>query len=199
MVATAKAVVCLSFWLIVCQVQGAYITQDMNKTIQNLLKHYTIEPWKIFNGTPVFSKDPLAGKMEAKRVFMGGVLETYEKLFGLMLKQLPTPSPQTAGINEHPVQVAAGEDVRTDLNVILHKVQELKKHHYHEQEKLLHNLNALKHIKMDDHDVQSKALLELPWMYEEASSLYNIKMERRRRRRQTLRVKTRRVKPRPSG
>ncbi|KAK9525962.1 hypothetical protein VZT92_016627 [Zoarces viviparus] len=202
MVATAKAVVCLSLWLIVCQVRGAYIPLKMNRTINNLLQHYKIPQRERFDGKPVFSIPPLAGKMEAKRVFMGGVLETYEKLLGQMLKELPTPTPQTAGSNKIPAaavtsrggEVGAGEDVRTELSYILKMVQELKKHRYQEQEKLLQELRALKHIQMDNLKVQSKALWELPWLYEEASSLYDIKMERRRRRRQT-----RRVKPRPSA
>ncbi|XP_031715081.1 interferon gamma-like [Anarrhichthys ocellatus] len=199
MVATAKAVVCLSLWLIVCQVRGSYIPPKMNRTIHNLLQHYKIPPRERFDGKPVFSRHPLAGKMEAKRVFMGGVLEIYEKLLGQMLKDLPTPTPQTAGSNEIPAaavtasggEVGMGEDVRTELSYILNKVQELRKHRYQEQEKLLHELRALKHIQMDNLKVQSKALWELPRLYEEASSLYDIKIERRqRRRRQTRRVKT---------
>uniref|UniRef100_A0A8C3G8C8 Interferon gamma n=1 Tax=Cyclopterus lumpus TaxID=8103 RepID=A0A8C3G8C8_CYCLU len=185
MVTTVRAVVCLSLWLVVCQVRGSYIPPKMNRTIYNLLQHYKIPSRERFNGKPVFSRDPLAGKMEAKRVFMGGVLETYEKLIGQMLKQLPTPTPQTAGSNE------------TQLSYILKKVQELRKHRYQEQEKLLQELRDLKHIQMDNLVVQSKALWELPWLYEEASSLYEIKMERRKRRRR--RRQARRVKTRPSA
>ncbi|XP_034382228.1 interferon gamma-like isoform X1 [Cyclopterus lumpus] len=205
MVTTVRAVVCLSLWLVVCQVRGSYIPPKMNRTIYNLLQHYKIPSRERFNGKPVFSRDPLAGKMEAKRVFMGGVLETYEKLIGQMLKQLPTPTPQTAGSNELPGsaaiadggEVGAGEDVRTQLSYILKKVQELRKHRYQEQEKLLQELRDLKHIQMDNLVVQSKALWELPWLYEEASSLYEIKMERRKRRRR--RRQARRVKTRPSA
>ncbi|XP_031152838.1 interferon gamma-like [Sander lucioperca] len=198
MVATARAVVCLSLWLSVCQVRGSYIPPKMNKTIQDLLQHYSIPPKERFNGRPVFSKEPLTGKMEGKRVFMGGVLETYEKLIGQMLKQQPTPTPQTDGTNKRLASATAGtgsdDSVRTGLNYILERVQELKKHHYHEQEKLLQELNSLQHIKLDNRVVQSKALWELPWLYEEASSLDDANMlrrRRRRRRRQAWRVKTR--------
>ncbi|XP_068565534.1 interferon gamma-like [Cebidichthys violaceus] len=198
MAATAKAVVCLSLWLIVCQVRGSFIPQKMNRTIHNLLQHYKISPRERFDGKPVFSRDLLAGKMEAKKLFMGGVLEMYEKLLGQMLNELPTPTPQTAGSNMHPAaavtasggEVGAGEDVRTELSFILDLVQKLKKHHYQEQEKFLQELRALKHIQLNNLKVQSKALWELPWLYEEASS-YDSKLERRRLRRQTRRFKTR--------
>ncbi|XP_042367435.1 interferon gamma-like [Plectropomus leopardus] len=199
MVATTRAVVCLSLWLSVCQVGGSHIPQEMNRTIQNLLQHYKISATDRFNGKPVFSREPLTGKMEAKRVFMGGVLETYVNLLEQMLKQLPTQSPPTAENNQLPEsaagtasdgQVAADGDVRKELNFILRKVKDLRKHRYHEQEKLLKELSNLKEIKMDNRIVQSKALWELPWLYEEASSLYDIQRERRRRRRQIRKVKT---------
>ncbi|XP_070785135.1 interferon gamma-like [Enoplosus armatus] len=194
MVATARAVVCLSLWLSVCQVTGSHIPPKMNRTIQNLLQHYRIPPKDRFNGKPVFSREPLAGRMEMKRVFMGGVLETYEKLLGQMLKQLPTQSPLTAtpgtGTGSDAETGPDGE-VRTELNFILKKVQDLRKHRYHEQDKLLQGLQSLKHIEMDNFVIQSKALWELPWLYEEASSLPdNFRMQRRRRR-QAQRVKTR--------
>lgn len=83
---------------------------------------------------------------------MGGVLETYERLIGHMLAQLPTPSPPSGG--EKPSSVTAGpgtpreEDVRSKLSFILGKVQELKKHRYEEQMKVLHGLQNLRHIKV---------------------------------------------------
>ncbi|XP_076578573.1 interferon gamma-like [Chaetodon auriga] len=205
MVATARAVVFLCLWLAVCQVRGSHIPVKMNRTIQNLLQHYRISPKDRFDGRPVFSREPLTAKMEAKRVFMGGVLETYEKLIGHMMKQLPTQSPQTASSNMDPASAViptagtaggagtgAGVDVRKELGYILKKVQELRKQRYHEQEKLLQGLQSLRHIQMDNFVIQSKALWELPWLYEEASSLPdNTEMQRRRRRRrQARRVKT---------
>ncbi|XP_044042598.1 interferon gamma-like [Siniperca chuatsi] len=205
MVAMARAVVCLSLWLCVCQISGFHMPEKINRTIQNLLQHYKIPPKERFNGRPVFSREPLAGKTEAKMVFMGGVLETYEKLIGHMLKQQPTSSPQTAGNDQRPAsavtpaastasdaEAGAGGKVRMELSYILKKIQDLRKHNYHEQEKLLKGLQALNHIQMDNFVVQSKALWELPWLYEEASSLTeNIRMQRRRRRRQARRVKNR--------
>ncbi|GLD48210.1 interferon gamma 1 precursor [Lates japonicus] len=181
----------------------------MNRTIQNLLQHYRIPLKEKFNGKPVFNTESSADRMETKRVFMGGVLETYEKLIGQMLKELPTPSPQTAGSSNEGLASAitagpgtasdtrseAGGDVRMDLNYILTKVQELKRHKYQEQDKLLQRLQALKHIQMDNFVIQSKALWELPRLYEEASSLPDdIRMQRRRRRR---RRQARRDKTRP--
>ncbi|XP_037317291.1 interferon gamma-like [Pungitius pungitius] len=189
MVTTVTAVVSLTLWLITSQVRGAYIPSDMNETIQHLLGYYKISKKDIFNGKPVFSKDAVAGEMGAKRVFMGGVLETYEELLGQMLKQLPPPTPRAAESNERPAAADPGDDARAELTYILDKVQKLRKHRYREQEKFLLRLSALKHIQKDDLLVQSKALWELPWLYEEASSLG----ERRRRRRQTKRSR------RPSG
>ncbi|XP_045896220.1 interferon gamma-like isoform X1 [Micropterus dolomieu] len=200
MAVTARAVVFLCLCLSVCQIRGFQIPLKMNKTIQNLLQHYKIPPKERFNGKPVFTREPLTDKIEAKMVFMGGVLDTYEKLISHMLKQLPTPSPQEAGT--HPAsavtptaggdaEVGDGGDIRAELSYILKKVQDLKLKGYREQEKLLRGLQALKHIQMDNFVIQSKALWELPWLYEEASTLTeNIRMERRRRRRQARRAKT---------
>ncbi|XP_035532724.1 interferon gamma-like [Morone saxatilis] len=194
MVAMARAVVCLFLWLSVCQVRSSHINVEMNKTIQNLLQHYKIRNVDRFDGKPVFSRKALAGKMEVKRLFMGGVLETYEKLIGEMLKQLPTPSPQTTGSNDGPASSVtaaadAGGDIRTGLEYILTKIRALQ-HRYREQEMLLKELQALRHIQMDKRVVQSKALWELPWLYEEASSLSDEMQRRRRRRRQTRRLKS---------
>uniref|UniRef100_UPI0037E750C8 interferon gamma 1 n=1 Tax=Semicossyphus pulcher TaxID=241346 RepID=UPI0037E750C8 len=191
MAAMARAVVCLSLCLAVSQVRSSHIPAEMNRTIQNLLQHYSISNKDRFNGKPVFSREPLTGKMEAQKVFMGGVLESYEKLFGHMLKELPTPSPQTAESNAADAAARTDEDMRTKLSYILRQVQDLRRHRYQEQEKLLQNLQDLKHIKMDNPVVQSKALWELPWLYEEASSLSDNIIKQRRRRRQARRAKTR--------
>ncbi|XP_040885588.1 interferon gamma-like [Toxotes jaculatrix] len=204
MVAAAKVAVCLAVWLSVCQVRGSHISDGMNRTIQNLLQHYRISQKDRFNGKPVFSKEPLSGRIEAKMVIFGGILETYEKLINRMLKQLPTPSPQTAGSVEgltsaitaapgtaSDAKSASGMSVRSELSFILEKVQELKKNYYQEEDKLLKGLQTIRHIQMDDPVVQSKALWELPKLYLEASSLpESIRQQRRRRRRQARRVKT---------
>ncbi|KAI3366968.1 hypothetical protein L3Q82_009249, partial [Scortum barcoo] len=195
MVATARAVVWLTLWLCVCQIRGSHIPPKMNRTIHNLLQHYRITSKERFLGGPVFSREALDGKVEAKMVFMGGVLETYEKLIGHMLKQLPTPSPQTAGSavtsTGGNAEAGAGGDVREELTYILGNIQELRKHHYKEQDKILQELRRLKHIQVDNAVIQSKALWELPWLYQEASSLPSTQERRRRRRRQTLRSKAR--------
>nr|XP_019964836.1 PREDICTED: uncharacterized protein LOC109644000 [Paralichthys olivaceus]B3IXK1.1 RecName: Full=Interferon gamma; Flags: Precursor [Paralichthys olivaceus]BAG50577.1 interferon gamma [Paralichthys olivaceus] len=193
MVSTARAVVCLSLCLCVCQVRGSHIPARMNKTIQNLLQHYNISNKDRFNGKPVFPKEPLSGRMETKMLFMGGVLETYEKLIGQMLEQLPNTTPPTAGSREGLNSAAPEVSVRTDLNYILKKVQELRTNRFKEQSKLLQGLHDLGDIKMNNFIIQSKALWELQWMYEEASSLSNntkMQRRRRRRRRQARKVKT---------
>ncbi|XP_063316862.1 interferon gamma-like [Pelmatolapia mariae] len=203
MATTVRAAVCLCLWLFACQVRGSHIPAEMNRTIQSLLQHYKITSRERFDGKPVFPSDQNK-KMETKLIFMGGVLESYEKLLGHMLKQLPTPSPQITGSNAQPGSAitpassstnnagsVAGRDVRSELNYILKKVQELKKRRYHEEEKLLQGLQTLRDIKMNDRIVQSKALWQLPQLYEEASSLPEIKIQRRRRRRRQAKAKDR--------
>ncbi|XP_074554655.1 interferon gamma-like [Halichoeres trimaculatus] len=183
MAAMVRTVVFLCFCLTASQVRGSHIPKEMNRTLQNLMRHYDLPPEVRLSGKPVFSREKLTGKMEAQKVYLGGVLETYEKLFSHMIKQQPTPSPQTAG--NAVVQNNGDDDVRGKLGYILKMVHDLRKHRYQEQETLLQNLQSLKHIKMDSLEVQSKALWELPWLYEEASSLVNtnstIKQLRRRR------------------
>lgn len=91
---------------------------------------------------------------------MGSVLETYEKLLSHMLKQLPTPSPQTTVSRDRPASVTAapgsasvagseaGGDVRQGLSDILEMVQKLRKHNYQDLEKLLQGLHSLRHIQV---------------------------------------------------
>ncbi|KAM8740024.1 interferon gamma-like [Acanthopagrus schlegelii] len=193
MVSAVRAAICLILMVALCQVRGAYIPSRMNQTIQSLLRHYRIDDEQRFDGNKVFPKEPPAGKMETKLLFMGGILDTYEKLLGHMLKQQPTASPQTASVSTDSYeQAGASGDVRGDLKFILKKVQELKKKKFHEQEMILRGLQDLKHIQMDNLVVQSKALWELPWLYEEASSLSdNSEMRRRRRRRQARKTQLR--------
>ncbi|KAK1906137.1 Interferon gamma [Dissostichus eleginoides] len=188
MVVSAKSVVCLCFLFSVCHVRGAYISPKMNRTILNLLKHYKISKEEKYNGQLVFSKESIPEKLVEKRVFMRGVLETYETLINQMLKELPTPLPQTTGSKGGVGEGGAGEDVRTELNYILKMVLKLKTSHYKEQDNLLSSLNKLIGIKKDNFTVQSKALGELPWLYEEASDLNN-EIQSRRRRRQARRFK----------
>ncbi|XP_061570508.1 interferon gamma-like [Cololabis saira] len=191
MAATVRTVVCLTLWISVCQVGGSYIPQEMNKTIQNLRQHYVsidkISKNDLFDGKPIFSRDSLNGKIESKMIYLGGVLEAYEKLISHMLKQLPTPSPQTTGDKASSGTPGDAGSVPSDvgekLHYVLKRIKDLKTHHYEEQERVLKGLQSLRHIQMDNFKVQSKALWELPWLFEEASSMPNaIKMKRRRRR-----------------
>ncbi|KAF3859693.1 hypothetical protein F7725_022101, partial [Dissostichus mawsoni] len=163
MVVSAKSVVCLCFLFSVCHVRGAYISPKMNRTILNLLKHYNISKEEKYNGQLVFSKESIPEKL-------------------VMLKELPTPLPHTTGSKGGVGEGGAGEDVRTELNYILKMVLKLKTSHYKEQDNLLSSLNKLIGIKKDNATVQSKALGELPWLYEEASDLKNEIQSRRRRR-----------------
>lgn len=97
---------------------------------------------------------------------MVGILETYDKLIGQMLKQLPSPSPQTAETKEQPgstatitpaagaagnAEAGAGGNVREELTYLLKMVQELKRHCYQEQEKFLRGLQGLRHIQVERH------------------------------------------------
>ncbi|KAG8005467.1 hypothetical protein GBF38_001294 [Nibea albiflora] len=190
MVAMVRAVVCLSLWLAVCQVRGFTVPVEMNKTIQSILQHYNVQPKLIFNGNAVFPKEMMPEQLEAKKMVMGGVLSMYEKLINEMLKALPTPSPPTtgsAGTAGNPQESNA--KVRKELKYILHKIRELQRNRYHDQEheKVLEGLQHLKDIEVSDKIVQAKAFWELSGLYEEASSLSNStrkEKEQRRRRRQ---------------
>ncbi len=95
---------------------------------------------------------------------MGAVLETYEKLIGQMLKQLPTTSPQTAEIKgpadsaitpaagtASDAEIGASGDLGKQLSYVLKKVEDLKNKRYQEQEKLLQGLQALRHIQVERH------------------------------------------------
>ncbi|XP_076015816.1 interferon gamma [Genypterus blacodes] len=203
MVAMERLMVCLC--MCVCVVSSFNIPAEMNRTIQNLLQHYKIPVKERFNGRPVFSMEALEGKVQdaEKRVFLGGVLETYEKLINKMMGQLPTPAPQAVRTDQRPTitsiingplttgnQAKAAEGrLRDELNYILKLVKTLRKHQYREQDKVLQGLRHLQHIQMDDLIIQSKALWELPQLYQEASLLTG-SSRRQRRRRRAQRVKT---------
>lgn len=90
---------------------------------------------------------------------MGGILETYEKLISQMLKQHPTPIPQTAvspqaaasGTNpvmDNAAPAGTGHTLEKELSYILTMVQHLKKHHYREQGKFLEGLQSLQNIQV---------------------------------------------------
>ncbi|NP_001347644.1 interferon gamma 1 precursor [Boleophthalmus pectinirostris] len=191
--ATGRVALCVCVLLFVAQVRSSHIPRTMNQTLQRLRRHYKIPNTERYNGTPVFSRDPFKAK-EVKKVFMGGILETYDTLLHRMMEQLPTSGPSV----DSPANANANTDsngtVRNDLSYILGKVQALKNLHYKEQKDLLDRLQTLHNITTDNLMVQSKALGELPWFYEEASSLVNNEKKRRRRRhtqRATKRAKVR--------
>uniref|UniRef100_A0A3P8U4H3 Interferon gamma n=1 Tax=Amphiprion percula TaxID=161767 RepID=A0A3P8U4H3_AMPPE len=192
MVAMARTAVCLSLFLLICQVRGIYVSQRVNETIQNLLRHYKISNREKFSGKPIFPRDPLDGKREVsktpdavKMVFMSGILETYEKLFGQMLRQLPTSTPPTADSTTPSTGTGLqpGQSVRSNLTYMLGKIKELKKGYFQEEEKLLHELHGLRRIQVHSL-VQAKALFELPRMLEQAGIVSQNDTMRRRRRRQ---------------
>uniref|UniRef100_A0A3Q1ERP4 Interferon gamma n=1 Tax=Acanthochromis polyacanthus TaxID=80966 RepID=A0A3Q1ERP4_9TELE len=186
MVAVARMAVCLSLFLLICQVRGIYVSQRVNETIQNLLRHYKFSNREIFSGNPIFPRDPPHGKREVsktpdvKMVFMSGVLETYEKLFGQMLNQLPTSTPPSTGTR---TRLQPGQSVRSNLNYVLGMIKEIKKGYFQEEEKLLDELRDLRHIQVHS-VVQAKALFELPRMLEQAGTVAHNDSMRRRRRRQ---------------
>uniref|UniRef100_A0A8C6U658 Interferon gamma n=1 Tax=Neogobius melanostomus TaxID=47308 RepID=A0A8C6U658_9GOBI len=193
--ATNRVGCCVCLLLFLGQVRGSHIPDRMTRTIQNLTQHYKIPSRERFNGTPVFSKKDLVGKMEVsvfasvKKVLMGGILETYRRLINKMLEQLPTPTPTSVtprptGANANAVETGSSDSVREQLRYILKTVNNLAKNHYLEQEQLLKSLDSYHDIKTGDLVIQSKALWELPWLFEEASSL--VKNSRRRRRRKKL-------------
>ncbi|XP_037098741.1 interferon gamma-like [Syngnathus acus] len=160
MVTAARGMLGMCAYLCVCGVMTSHVPARMNRTIQNLLQLYKIPPKERFNGHPVFSRELLSTKMEAKEMLMSAVLQTYEELLGHMLKQPPGPPPSDSG-----------DDARVGLNYLLKCVRDLRKYRYQKQDKVLSGLSELRHLQMDNLVVQSKALWELPWLYEEARSL----------------------------
>ncbi|XP_061618720.1 interferon gamma-like isoform X2 [Phyllopteryx taeniolatus] len=193
MAAMARAMLGVCVYLCVCRVRTSHVPPRMNRSIQNLLQLY-IPPKERFNGRPVFSRELLGTKMEARDMLMSAVLQTYEELLGNMLKQLSDPTAWTTGATATSGASASDRDpvpsvdARAELSYLLRRVQDLRKYRYQAQEKVLDGLGKLQHIQMDNLVVQSKALWELPWLYEEASALVESGRERRRRRRrQTLR------------
>ncbi|XP_047431505.1 interferon gamma-like [Mugil cephalus] len=194
MVAAVMAVLCLTLCLSEHQVHGTHVTKEMNDTMHKLLQHYHITIKQRFNGGSIF-KNTLQGNTEIQMMFLGAVLETYEELIGVMLKQLDTPSPQTAnstnggtkdGAADSTAGSGANDHIKDKLNIILKYIRELRQLRYHEQGELMQKLRDLQKIKMNDFVVQSKALSELLPLYEAAGTL----SDRRRRRRQA-RAKTR--------
>uniref|UniRef100_A0A3Q4AT56 Interferon gamma n=1 Tax=Mola mola TaxID=94237 RepID=A0A3Q4AT56_MOLML len=190
MIATVRAVGFLCLWLVVYQVKGSYIPAEMNRTIQNLLHHYVSTDC----ATAAIPQALVFSPVE-KMVYMSSVLDMYEKMFGHMLKQLPTPSPklaastgrQAAAGSASDAPTGAGEDVRKQLTYILKKVQDLKRHHYQKQDQFLQKLYSVRHIQIDNFVIQNKALWELPGLYQQASALPDNGVMRRRRRRQAQR------------
>ncbi|XP_041833660.1 interferon gamma 1 [Melanotaenia boesemani] len=188
-----KTVVCLLLWMSLHLISGSYVPQEMKSAIQNIKQFYKVSDSDIYNNQPVISREVLkSSNAERKMVYMVGILETYEKLIGRMLKQLPTPSPPIAGSNTSGSASSTGSeaasDIRQKLNDILEKVQNVKTTYYQEQEKLLKGLQELKHIQVDNVKVQNKALVELLVLYQEASSLPD-SIEKRRKRRWQRQVK----------
>ncbi|XP_072310016.1 interferon gamma-like [Eucyclogobius newberryi] len=186
--ATTRVVLSLCVLLFVAQVRSSHIPKDMNRTIENLRLYYKIPVLERYNGKPVFSREPLSGDIkEVKKVYLGGILEMYGKLFNKMLDQLPTPGPSvdsTANADAKDGSSDTRASVRTGLKYIREMVHKLKGR-YREQVKVVDELKSLQNIETDNSVNQGKALRELMWLYEEASSLLNDK-EKKRRRRQTL-------------
>lgn len=86
---------------------------------------------------------------QEKHIFIGGVLETYEQLIDQMLQQLPEQVAPTSTETKASADASASADnVRTDLNFILTKIQRLRRDRYQEQTKLLQGLQNLKKINV---------------------------------------------------
>ncbi|KAM9824614.1 interferon gamma [Neosynchiropus ocellatus] len=194
----AKTVLCLCLCLTICQVRSVPV--KMNKTIQSLLQFYGHDklPLRVrFSGETVFPREFAPGRIEVNRLLLGGIMETYEELLTRMINQLPTTGPRAAETSSSPpsgvpvtqAQVAKSEtdSIRGQLHYILTKIQDLRTNVFAEQDKILHKVYMIKPIQMDDKVIQSKALWELQYLYEEARALNDV---RRRRRRHAHKIKT---------
>lgn len=110
-------------------------------------------------------------------LFMGAVLDTYEKLIEHMKKQVSNP--HIAATQEHSASsvapavptVAPGTDSNADagamakesglkkeLGFLLTKITQLKKT-YKEEEKFLHSLKKLRDIKVERHTVRLREII----------------------------------------
>lgn len=106
---------------------------------------------------------------QAKMLFMGGVLEMYDKLIERMLGQLPTPSPETTvsgGTSGAESERAA--PVRKHLSYLLKKVKDLRKHHYQEQNEILHDLQKLNKTQVP---ATRPSMCSRPWFMPKAGFL----------------------------
>ncbi|XP_077450240.1 interferon gamma isoform X2 [Stigmatopora argus] len=181
MVAVARAMLGLCLCLYLCGVQNVPLT--LNRTVQNLLKIY-IPPKERFNGQPVFSRELLSTKMEAKEVLMLAVLQTYEEMLARMIHRVPANTPTVAPATRD--QAVSSPDTRSLLNYLLKRVQDLRKYRYQAAEQLLHDLDKIRCVQVDDLAVQSKALWELRSLFRDARSLAeNARPGKLRRRRRT--------------
>nr|XP_057921676.1 interferon gamma-like [Doryrhamphus excisus] len=190
---TARTALWACVCLLACRATASHVPPKMSATIRNLLRHYKIPVQERFNRQPVFSRELLATKMEAKELLMSAMLQTYEKLIQRMLKELPAPTPSPCPSSAPTCGgVGVGVGVRAELSVVLKLVQELRRFRFQDSDTLLEGLESFRHIQvdltfdlqrrtladpappplqMDNMLIQSKALWELPWLYEEASSL----------------------------
>ncbi|CAL8386618.1 unnamed protein product [Boreogadus saida] len=158
--------VCLSVCLPVPNVPG-----EMLETIKTLTLHHQQKGQGSFSGS-VFCRATL-NKLDDgdKRVVLGKVLEVYDKLFDQMLSQ-PTNGSQS---EENKKEVG--------IRYLKEKVTLLRRTQYKKHLLLTSTLEQLGNIQINNSVVQSKALWELPWLFDEASSLAERKRRSLRRRR----------------
>ncbi|CAL8324444.1 unnamed protein product [Lota lota] len=158
---------CLSVCLSVC-LAASHVPVKMKEAIKTLQHDQNRD--EVFSGSLVFPRESL-NQMEvgAKRVVLGEILEVYDKLIGQMLSQLPAKSQSEV----------------LELQYLLEEVRRLKKHRYQKHQLVRSTLDQLAHIQTNNSVVQRKALWELPWLYDAASSLAGRK-RRSLRRRQAL-------------
>nr|UXB54328.1 IFNgamma [Gadus macrocephalus] len=162
--------VCMSVCLSVC-LPVAPVPGKMLETVKTLSLQHP-QKGQSFSGS-VFSRETL-NKMDDgdKRVVLGKVLEVYDKLFDQMLSQPPTDSQSEENKTEE-----AGIRYLQEMVTLLRRTQ-YKKHLL-----LTSTLEQLGNIQINNSVVQSKALWELPWLFNEASSLAERKRRSLRRRR----------------
>ncbi|XP_054623780.1 interferon gamma-like [Dunckerocampus dactyliophorus] len=163
------ATVTTALWVCVClfvsRAAASHVPPKMSRAVQKLLQFYKIPVRERLNGRAVFSRELLTTDLQAKEVLMSAALQTYEKLIQRMLMELPAPTASPSPPSP------TGVDVRAELSYVLKRVQELRRFRFQEPDALLEALERFRHIQMDNVVIQSKALWELPWLYEEAGSL----------------------------
>ncbi|XP_060759644.1 interferon gamma 1 [Neoarius graeffei] len=150
----------------------ANLPENIKKSIEHLQNHYVqknYNPEKLYNGRSLFLdklKDKTFEEGEQK-LLMTIILDAYNKIFTRM---------------ENETQ---DEKVKHDLHEVKEQVNKLKEHYFSGKHATIKKyVTELVELKESDPTIQSKAIIELRTIYNQATNLGNLSAENHRRRRQ---------------